>query len=259
VTLRLDVLPAAVWADRVAADLAARLRDEPALRLCLPTGDTPAPVYARLAALARAGAAPFARATIVALDEYLELAPGHPARCDVRLRRELLDLLPVAPATFHRIDADDPDPEAAAARIDAQAARGLDLAVLGLGTNGHVGLNEPGSFADAPTRVVRTSAASRRAAVERYGADPAPTAGITLGVARLLQAREIWLLVTGPGKAGILARALEGPEGPDCPATWLRRHPALRVVADEPAAATLRARAWAPRAYPSLREPHRPA
>jgi glucosamine-6-phosphate deaminase len=238
-TLRLDVLPAADWADRVAGDLAERLRDEPGTRLCLPTGDTPAPVYARLAALARAGGAPFGAAVIVALDEYLGLPPGHPARCDVRLTRELLALLPAPPAAFHRIEADDPDPAAAAARIDAIAAGGLDLAVLGLGMNGHVGLNEPGSYADAPTRVVRTSGASRRAAVERYGADPAPTAGITLGVARLLQAREIWLLVTGERKASILARALEAPEGPDCPATWLRRHPDLRVVADEPAAAGL--------------------
>ena len=242
-TVRLDVLPAAAWAERVAADLAARLRDVPRMRLCLPTGDTPAPVYARLAAMARAGAAPFAATEIVALDEYLGLPPGHPARCDVRLRRELLDLLPEPPAAFHRIEADDPDPAAAAARIEATAARGLDLAILGLGMNGHVGLNEPGSFADAPTRVVRTSETTRRAAVERYGAYPAPTAGITLGVARLLQAHEIWLLVTGERKAPILARALEEPEGPDCPATWLRRHPSLRVVADEPAAAALRGRA----------------
>ncbi len=241
-SLRLDVLPAAAWADRVAADLAARIRDEPGMRLCLPTGDTPAPLYARLAVMARAGAASFAATEIVALDEYLGLPPGHPARGDVRLRRELLDLLPEPPAAFHRIEADDPDPAAAAARVDAIAARGLELAVLGLGMNGHVGLNEPGSFADAPTRVVRTSEASRRAAVERYGADPAPTAGITLGVARLLQAREIWLLVTGERKAPILARALEEPEGPDCPATWLRRHPALRVIVDEPAASALRGR-----------------
>jgi glucosamine-6-phosphate deaminase len=91
--------------------------------------------------------------------------------------------------------------------------------------------------------VVRTSAASRRAAAERYGADPAPTAGITLGLCRLLEAREVWLLVTGERKASILARALEAPEGPDCPATWLRRHPDLRVIADEPAAAGLRRRA----------------
>jgi glucosamine-6-phosphate deaminase len=240
VTFRLDVLPAATWADRVAADLAARLRDEPGMRLCLPTGDTPEPVYAGLVAMALAGTVTFAASEIVALDEYLGLPPGHPARGDVRLNRELLDLLPERPAAFHRIEADDPDPALAAARIEAIAARGLDLAILGLGMNGHVGLNEPGSLADAPTRVVRTSEASRRTAVERYGADPAPTAGITLGVSRLLQAREIWLLVTGERKAPILARALEGAEGPACPATWLRRHATLRVVVDEPAASALR-------------------
>jgi len=242
-TARLDILPAAAWADQVATDLAARLRERPGLRLCLPTGDTPTPAYARLAALARAGRVSLAAAEIVALDEYLGLPPGHPARCDVRLRRELLDLLPAPPAAFHRIDADDPDPVATAARHDAIAARGLDLAVLGLGANGHVGLNEPGARADASTGVVRISLASRRAAAERYGADPPPTAGITLGVARLLAAGELWLLVTGEPKAAILARALEGPEGPDCPASYLRRHPRLRVVADEPAAGRLRRRA----------------
>ena len=239
-TLRLDVLPAAAWAGRVADDLAARVRATPGLRLCLPTGDTPSPVYALLAAQAQTGRFSLAATEVLALDEYLGLPPGHPARCDVRLHRELLDRLPEPPAAFHRIDADDPDPGAAAGRHDAIAARGIDLALLGLGTNGHVGLNEPGSFADTPTRVVRVAEASRRAAVERYGADPAPTAGITLGVARLLAAGEVWLLVTGERKAGILARALDAPEGSDCPASYLRRHGRLRVIADEPAAARLR-------------------
>ncbi len=242
-TFRLDVLPAAAWADRVAAELAAHIRESPRLRLCLPTGDTPAPVYARLVELARSGEVSFAEAVVIALDEYLGVAPGHPSRCDVRLRRELLDELPEPPAAYHPIEADDPDPDRAAAHHDSVAAQGIDLALLGLGMNGHVGLNEPGSFADARTRVVRTAEASRRAAVERYGADPPPTAGITLGMDRLLAAGAIWLLVTGARKAEILARALDAPEGPDCPASYLRRHGALRVLVDEPAAARLRRRA----------------
>jgi glucosamine-6-phosphate deaminase len=240
--VQVDVLPAEAWAHRVAADLAARLQATPGLRICLPTGDTPSSVYARLVEMAGAGAVSFARAEVVALDEYLGLPAGHPARCDVRLRHELLDGLPVAPAAFHPIDADDPDPDRAAARIDAVAARGIDLALLGLGMNGHIGLNEPGTFPDAATRVVRTAEASRRAAAERYGADPPPTAGITLGIARLLEAREIWLLVTGERKASILARAIDGAEGPDCPASYLRRHDRVRIVADEPAARLLRGR-----------------
>ena len=242
-TLLLDVVPAAAWADRVAAELADRLAARPRLRLVLPTGDTPAPAYARLVTMALEGTVSFAGAEVILLDEYVGLPPGHPARCDARLRRELLDRLPAPPRAFHAIAVDELDAADAAVAHDAVAARGVDLAVLGLGANGHVGLNEPGSRPDATTRVVRLAASSRRAAAERYGGDPPPSAGVTLGLDRLLAASEAWLLVTGAGKARVLARALEAPDGPDCPASYLRRHPALRVIADEPAAAGLRGQA----------------
>lgn len=176
---------------------------------------------------------------VILLDEYVGLPAGHPARCDARLRRELLDLLPEPPAAVHVIDVDGLDADAAAAAHDATAAAGIDVALLGLGANGHVGLNEPGSRPDDPTRVVRLAASSRRAAAERYGADPPPAAGVTLGLDRLLGAGEAWLLVTGSSKAEVLARAIDAPEGPDCPASYLPRHPRLRVIADEPAAAEL--------------------
>jgi glucosamine-6-phosphate deaminase len=111
--------------------------------------------------------------------------------------------------------------------------------VLGLGMNGHVGFNEPGCRPDDPTRLVRLARSSREAAVARYGAATMPTGGITIGMARLLEAREVWLLVTGERKASVLRRALRDPEGPDCPASYLRRHPRLTVFADEAAAARL--------------------
>lgn len=240
-SVRLDVLPAASWAETVAGAVADRVRSAPDIRLCLPTGDTPSPAYEALARMAERGAVSFEDATIVLLDEYLGLAPGHPARCDARIRTELVDRLSPAPKAFHVIDVDGPDDDAAALQHDAIAAEGLDLVLLGLGANGHIGLNEPGSRPGDPTRVVRIAASSREAAVERYGADPPPTGGITLGIGRLLEAREIWLLVTGAGKSAILARALERSEGPDCPASYLRRHPNVRVLADEPAATQLAA------------------
>jgi glucosamine-6-phosphate deaminase len=87
--------------------------------------------------------------------------------------------------------------------------------------------------------VVGTAAATQEAALGRYGAGTAPVMGITLGMDRLLSAGEVWLLVTGSRKADILARAWNGPEGDDCPASFLRRHPRLWVVADEGAAARL--------------------
>ncbi len=232
------ILPAAAWADAVAADLAERLRVNPALRICLPTGATPVPVYEALVGLAGRDEVSFAGATVVLLDEWVGLPPGDPARCDTRLRAQLLDRLPVPPAAVHLIDVDAADLDAAVARHAAVAAD-LDLAVLGLGMNGHVGFNEPGSYADSPTRIVRLEASSREAAMARYGAARVPTAGITLGMDGILAAREVWLLVTGARKAAILRRALRDPEGPDCPASYLRRHPNLGVIVDQEAAALL--------------------
>jgi len=234
----LEVLPVGGWAATVASRLCHRLMERPGLRVCLPTGDTPTPVYAELVARERRGEVSLAHATVVQLDEWAGLPPGDPARCDARLRRELIDRL-AAPPVFVSIDADGPDDEAAALAHDS-AARGLDLAVLGLGMNGHVGFNEPGSHPDDPTRLVRLAVSSREAATSRYGADSTPTAGITVGLARLLEAEECWLLVTGERKAQVLRRVLEQPEGLDCPASYLRRHPWLTVFADEPAASLLR-------------------
>ena len=231
------VLPAEAWAGVVADAFVARLRAEPRLRVCLPTGDTPSPLYSELVAREELGDVSFAQATVVLLDEWADLPPGDPARCDVRLRRELLDRL-APPPRFVPIDVDGSDDDAAALAHD-EAARDLDLAVLGLGANGHVGFNEPGSRPDDPTRLVRLARSSREAAMARYGAARMPTGGITIGLARLLEAREAWLLVTGAHKAGVLRRALREPEGPDCPASYLRRHPRLTVFADEAAAAAL--------------------
>jgi glucosamine-6-phosphate deaminase len=220
----------------VAEELCQRLEAQPSLRLCVPTGDTPSPMYGRLVGMLAEGRASLADATVVLLDEYVGLPPDDAARCDARLRRELLDAVSMAPRAFHPVRVDDLPPPEAAAEHDAVAAAGLDLAVLGLGGNGHVGLNEPGSTADSPTRVVELAPDSRRSAVDRYGAAREPRAGITLGMDRLLAADEIWLLVTGAGKTAILQRALHGPETPDVPASLLRRHGRLRVMADESAA-----------------------
>lgn len=237
---RLEVLPATEWAGTVAAWLTARLQARPGLHVCLPTGDTPSPVYAELVAAEWRGDVSLASATVVQLDEWVGLPPDDPARCDGRLRAELLDQLE-APPRFVAIDVDALDPEAAAVAHDAQAV-GLDVAVLGLGMNGHVGFNEPGSRPDDATRLVRLALSSREAATARYGATQVPTAGITIGLGRLLEAGECWLLVTGARKAAILRRALDEPEGPDCPASYLRRHAALTVFADDGAASLLKSR-----------------
>ena len=232
-----DILPASAWADHVAGLLADRLAARPALVVCLPTGTTPLPVYEALPGILRARSLSAAAATVVLLDEYVGLAAGHRARCDSMLRRGLLDRLDPGVARFISFEVDDLSPQAACTKVDAaiSAAGGLDLVVLGLGANGHIGMNEPGSDAETRTRTVELAPSTRDAAIG-YGADPAPTRGVTLGIAPILAAREIWLLATGPRKAAILAAILDGIRTTELPASLLRGHPGLRIIVDDEAA-----------------------
>lgn len=233
----LDVLTAAAWADHVAGLLADRLAARSDLVVCLPTGSTPLPVYERLPGALAARGVTAAAATIVLLDEYLGLPAGHRARCDQVLRRTVID--PLAPARVIAFEVDGVEPaDAACTAFDASVASvgGLDLVVLGLGRNGHVGMNEPGSPADAPTRVVELAPSTREAA-RGYGVDPPPTHGVTLGMAGILAAHEVWLLATGSAKADILAATLDGPVTTEVPASLLRGHPGLRLIVDDVAAA----------------------
>jgi len=231
-----EVLPAATWADLVTERLVDAIAARPALVLCLPTGSTPLPVYDLLPARLTARGVSAAAVTIVALDEFLGLPAGQPARCDAVLRRRLLDRLDIPVGRWIGFDADGADPDAACLALDAAvaAAGGIDLVVLGLGANGHIGMNEPGSAADAPTRVVALAPSTREAAVG-YGADPPPTHGVTLGLASILAAREVWLLATGAHKAVILRRLVDQPPSPAIPASWLLDHPNLRVIVDDAA------------------------
>lgn len=236
--MRVEVHPAEHWADVVAAELAATLGRPGGARVCLATGSTPAPVYRRVPAALAALGLDAGASIVVLLDEYVGLPPDDPARCDAQLRSQLIERLHPPPA-FVPIPVDDLPPAAAAAALDRVAAAGLDLAIVGLGLNGHVGMNEPGSAPSAPTRVVEIAPITSRVAVERYGATAAPTAGVTLGIDRLLGAAELWLVVSGAAKADMLRAVLEQPPDSARPASFLRRHPRLRVIADEPAARLL--------------------
>ncbi len=232
-SLRLEVFDDDEWADRVADRWATVMRDAPASRLCLPTGETPVPVYVEAARLID-----FTAATVFMLDEF-DLPAGHPARCDSTLRRDLLDHLAAPPAAVHTLNPAAPDPAAECRRYESLVHRqGLDLTLLGLGGNGHLGLNEPGSTADAPTRVVRLAPSTIEAAA-RYGPNAEPEAGMTLGMHSILASNEIWLLVSGAHKAEILVQTLSGPIGPNVPATYIRNHPNALVLADRSAAGLL--------------------
>jgi glucosamine-6-phosphate deaminase len=233
VSLRLEVIPDEDWAGLVVQKWTAFMNERPAARLCLPTGQTPRPLYARAAR-----SIDFGQATVFLLDEF-GLPPGDPARCDAMLQRDLLAGMARPPAVLHTLNAQATDPEEECRRFENLVDDGgLDLTLLGLGANGHVGLNEPGTSADAPTRVVRLAPATKVAA-GRYGSEREPEWGITLGLRPILDSREIWLLVTGSNKAEILERMLHGPIGPELPASFLRTHPNTVVLADESAAGAM--------------------
>ena len=232
-SIQLEVIDDDRWAEGVTERWAAYMEERPAARLCLPTGETPRPLYAR-----SAPSIDFAQATVFLLDEF-GLPPGDPARCDAMLQRDFLAGLTQPPARLYTLDVQAADLEGDCRRFeDLIDHGGLDLTLLGLGGNGHVGLNEPGTTADAPTRVVHLTSATKAAAA-RYGSDLQPEWGMTLGLRPILDSREIWLLVTGSNKAAILERMLNGPIGPDLPASYLRNHPNVVVLADRSAAGAL--------------------
>lgn len=228
--LRLEVFDDDEWADRVVERWSRVMGAAPAARICLPTGATPAPMYAEAAR-----SIDFSAATVFLLDEF-DLPVGNPARCDAMLHRDFLAHLGALPAATHALDPTAPDADAECRRFESIVdAGGLALTLLGLGGNGHLGLNEPGTRVDAPTRVVRLARSTTRAAA-RYDSNAEPEAGMTLGMRPILASDEIWLLVTGAHKAAILGRTLNGPIGSDVPATYLRNHPNAVVLADRSAA-----------------------
>ena len=150
------------------------------------------------------------------------------------LDRDLLDLLTDPPAEVIGWDTSR-DPVAECARVEREVViGGLQLAILGLGTNGHVGVNEPGSSPESRSQFVELHDETARGAIA-YGADVLPTHGFTLGIGTLLEADEIWLLVTGSHKRNILHRVLNDPVTALVPASLLREHPNFTVFADDEA------------------------
>jgi len=226
------------WPSRAALRIETVLRSVPAARIGFPTGATPLPLFAELARRRGAG---LRTETIrpFALDEYRGVPASHPASLASFLRRLVVEPLGMAAEAFLHFDGTAAEPSAECARYEAALTEGIDLAILGLGSNGHVAFDEPGSARDSRTRIVDLTPGSIAAARPAFPGQPAPTQALTVGIATLLAARSLMLLVTGAGKADILHRALRSPQGPEVPASFLRDHPGLLVVADRAAAARL--------------------
>jgi glucosamine-6-phosphate deaminase len=243
-----EVHPEADTARRAVADRVARLLQERGPRgavLALPTGETPRGLYTELLRRHREQGLSFAHVTTFGLDEYWPLPKGDPRGFAQFLDEALLDPVGQPRARRFRLDGSVPESGIAAecARYEAalRAAGGMDLLLLGLGKNGHIAFCEPGSARDSRTRKLALEASTMVEVAKAFdGAASMPRHALSIGIATLLQAREIVLMAFGAGKAQIVARALEGPIGPECPASFLREHPRTTFVLDRASAAGLR-------------------
>ncbi len=219
---------------------------EPVLGLA--TGSSPLGLYRELGRAVARGEADFARALGVALDEYVGLPPGHPEGYREVLLRDVCGVIGLAPDRLAVPDGsghDVPSLMAAAAAYEARIAQlgGVDVQVLGIGANGHLGFNEPGSALTSRTRVKRLSDRTRRDNARFFrGLDDVPTHCVTQGLGTILEARRLVLVATGDAKADAVAAALEGPLTASVPASVLQWHPDTVVCLAEAAAAALRNR-----------------
>lgn len=200
-------------------------------------------MYRELVRLHRDGDIDFSRATSFNLDEFIGLPEGHPASYQAFMHRHLFAHVNMDPSRTHLPDGRASDPRAEAQRYEAAIAEagGLDLVILGIGANGHIGFNEPASQLTALTNVVTLRESSRRGNAAAFGGDVrrVPKRAISMGVGTILSARHVVLLATGENKADIVAKALRGPITTRVPASLLQLHPRVAVVLDRAAAAKL--------------------
>ncbi len=237
--LRLD--SDAHWIETAAALWRDRLRANPRLRMCLPSGHTPNPIYGAMARSAARGEVSFRQAEVFALDDFGGLAPDDPGRCRNMLQRYLLDHVDLPQAQFHFIDTEAHDLDTICRRYDRliDDDGGFDLTLLGIGLNGHLGLNEPGSATDSTTRKVQMHESTVKASAGYLTHGNLPTWGVGVGLKHLLGSKEVWLLASGQRKAEIIARTVKGEVSIDVPASLLRNHSNSSLFADGGAGALL--------------------
>ena len=212
--------------------------------LGLATGSTPIGIYRELIKMHREEGLDFSDVVTFNLDEYYPMEPQSIHSYVRYMRENLFNHINVKPQNVHiprgDVPRDDVDDECDAYEAAIKAAGGIDLQILGIGKTGHIGFNEPGSGVDSRTRRISLDTVTRRdAAGDFFGEDNVPTEAITMGVATIMEAREIALIATGEHKAAIIRRAVEGEPDPDVAATYLQQHPNAVFYVDPAAAAEL--------------------
>jgi glucosamine-6-phosphate deaminase len=228
----------------LARSIADALREKAGLVLGLATGRTPVDAYAELRRMHQEGEGDWSRASTFNLDEFAGIDARHPGSFRQFMQRHLFDGVNIDPARIHFLNG-------AAADLDAECDRyeeaihltgGIDLQVLGIGSNGHIGFNEPGDELIARTHRVRLLASTRRDNAPLFGDDPSrvPAEALSMGIGTILQARRIVLVATGAKKADCIAQTVNGRITTRVPASVLQGHRDVEVLLDPAAAARVR-------------------
>ena len=236
--MKLSVHPTADAANHAAADVLAGWLTTPGVRnVMLAAGNTPLPLY-RLIAERHLS---LGHLNVFALDEYVGVPCGEPRNCANLIRRTAVIPWGVPAERYFTISSEEPTalPGVLVHERRIQAADGLDVVILGLGQNGHLGFNEPGSAENSEARVLELDAISVEANRQWFGGDYAPVRGVTVGMKTILAARRVLLLAYGPHKTAAVESMVQGPRTPKCPASLLQGHPAVEVFLDHASAQRL--------------------
>lgn len=214
------------------------IRQQPHAVLGVATGSTPIGIYEQLVKSHKSGLVSFRGVTTFNLDEYVGLQPEHPESYHSYMQRHLFGHIDIAPQHIHIPDGMASDLQAECERYDQLLAkvRQVDLQILGLGHNGHIGFNEPNTSLISGTHIVSLKEETRKANARFFSSiDEVPTHALTMGVGSILKAKTIMLVVRGADKADIVHQALTGPITTECPASLLQTHPSVIVLLDSAA------------------------
>jgi len=234
--------------DRTAARaLARRIADavtaNPRLVLGLPTGKTPLALYNELASLHAHGHADFSQVMTFNLDEFVGIPPSHPASYRSFMEKHFFSRVNIPHEHTNFLDGSSADLDAECLRYEAKIAEvgGIDLQVLGIGTNGHIGFNEPARVLQSRTHRAALKPETRRGNASLFGGDPTkvPPEALSMGMATIMHARAIVLLATGRSKAACVDGVINGPLTTELPASFLKLHNDVDIMLDEPAAEKL--------------------
>lgn len=227
----------------VADSIEKLVRENPAAVLGVATGSSPLPVYAELVRRHREEGLSFARCQAFMLDEYVGIAADHPERYRNFIDRFFASQVDFAEGAVHGPDglAEIPEVEAMGYDDAIEKAGGVDFQILGVGSNGHIAFNEPGSTQDTRTRTIALTEQTRTDNARFFDGDVSqvPRLALTQGLGTIMQSREIVMIAIGEGKAEAVRELVEGQARREWPVTILQRHPNTTVYLDEASASLL--------------------